>query len=352
VLGADAAPAIPALVRYLGGLPDRHNYLSDSAEHALKSIGQVTVPQVLAVLDDPSRRTRAIHILEYLNVHDMSLFDGLLKTWEESKEKDPILLRYLVKIAPEKAVGPLREAWEESKEKDPILLRYLVKIAPEKAVGPLREALESNQLVRIRGETVYGKFVYLDASAARIIAGLEAVEPAVALELSEAMHAAVGRIVEGLEKEIPEALAKWHAADGMVDLDLSDAILRLAYYGKYARPAAARIRALGMNSSHPRIGIWLADTLACIDEDPRPHIKHLCGIMRAADSGHGVGLAGVFGYMGAWAAGSPAGTAQESLDKIARIAGVEIAPVLKELRREYPRRIDECLKAIEQQKRM
>ncbi|MCY3021653.1 MAG: HEAT repeat domain-containing protein [Planctomycetota bacterium] len=303
-VGPAASTAIPALVRNLA-VPDKHNRdgVCAAAEDALKSIGPDAIPHVLTLLSDPERKSRAIRILQHLNVCEPSLFEPMLQTWKQSEKKDPILLRYLVQIS------------------------------PEKAGGILREALESDQQAEVGGETLY-----LDAVAAQIVVELQSSKPGLGSDLAESVKRAAARLVAGLEKDIPAPPA---------NCNLSARITRLAYYGPFARPFAGRVESIAKATQNDMTAISLSALLACIADDPRPHIKYLCGIMRAADAGHGMGMAGVIGYMSAWSAFSPAMAAQKSLDKIAAIMGRRIAPVLREIRSEYPDRIDKCLEAIE-----
>jgi len=318
-VGPAAMPAIPSLVRNLA-IPDKHprSEVCDAAEDALKQIGPEVAPHVITLLSDPDRQSRAVRILEYVDVRDPTLFDQLLRIWNQPDAKTPALLRYMARTC------------------------------PSRASGILREAIASEQLT----EGQYYQKMYLDAAAAEVIAEWNLTNPPLAKDLPEPIAASVNRIVADLEVEIRKAPDDYGIGLILVEdrglyRRLSHRILRLAFYRQLARPAARRIRAIADATKSVMISIWLAALLACIAEDPRPHIRRLCRIMREADAGHGAGLDGAIGYMGDWAAGGPAMAAQDSLDQVAAIMGREIVPVLKELRNEYATRIDKCLDTIE-----
>lgn len=316
-LGPSAAEAVPLLAQHLAARdPHKREHLADACRQALERIGPAAVPHVLPLLADPAARPRAIAVLDHLDARNREVYEAMKALWGQLERQDPSLLRYLVRCAPEESADLLREALA----------------SPESVRGPDGP-------------------VYVDATAAQCLRSLQEAHPAVVESLRDAVDGAVRRIVAELRK-----LA---AGKNVSPWGRGEAVLRLAHFGSLAAPAVGELRALAQSVANRRFSIWLTGVLAAVDADPRPHIRHLCAVMDAADRGYrdtpeaqamrSAGrsdIASAVGYMAAWAAGSPAMTAQDTLEAVAKAAAGWLRPVLEELAEECPNRLEPCLEAI------
>jgi HEAT repeats len=316
-LGEEAASAVPLLIKCLAvnDVYDRDS-IAEAAKESLKRIGISVAPKIFPLLQDPSRCSRAIEILSTLDLDDPESFDALAQVWHRLKQKNPFLLRSLVSIAPSQC----REI--------------------------LAEALTCQDSVFTEDGSLW-----VDATAGSLLLSLKDAEPDLLEALTSSLDAAVQRVLSDIRTDA--------SLEDVSTFGTGDRIFSLASFGDYARPILPELDKLMKEARSRLTSLWIVGTMACLAPDPRPHIQHLCAVMVAADAGHrdmaeaknlrSVGrsdIADVMGYMAAWAAGSPAMTAQETLDRIALIMGERIVPVLREMRSEYPDRINACLESI------